>query len=153
MSERRKQGPAPTLNLQPLSRRIEKPWGWEIVWAECASYTGKLIHIRAGLRLSLQYHDQKLETQCLLSGRAILVAEGADGSLHEVSMEKGLGYTVQPFQRHRLIAIEDSEIIEVSTAETGTTVRLEDDYLRANETEAVRTLPNRGWAADPRIVD
>jgi len=134
-----------SVSLEPSSRRIEKPWGWEIVWAETAAYTGKLIHIRAGLRLSLQYHEQKLETQCLVSGKALLVAEDLGGILHEILMERGRGYTIQPFQLHRLVAVEETEIIEVSTPEAGTTVRVEDDYRRDDETEEIRTQPNRGW--------
>lgn len=141
-----RQKPRPAqVNIAPASRRIEKPWGWEIVWAESAHYTGKLLHINAGHRLSLQYHDEKLETQCLLSGRAVLVAERADGTLQEIPMEVGRGYTIHPFQTHRLVAVEDAEVVEVSTPEAGVTVRLEDDYCRGDETEALRALPNRGW--------
>lgn len=129
--------------LQPHQVRVEKPWGWEIVWAETPQYCGKLLHIRAGSRLSLQYHDQKLETQCLLHGRALLVVEDAAGALREVEMEPGKGYTIQPFQRHRLVGIDDADIIEVSTPERGTTFRLEDDYTRPDETEELRRRPNR----------
>ncbi len=137
----------------PKQRRIEKPWGWEIVWAEGGPYTGKLLHIRAGRRLSLQYHDEKLETQYLLSGRAILVLQTADGSLREIPMEPGKGYTICPLQVHRLIALHDTEIIEVSTPETGITVRLEDDYRRADETETMRSLSNRGWEPPLNLTD
>jgi mannose-6-phosphate isomerase len=145
--EPRQAKPVPgEVELAPFSRRIAKPWGWEIVWAESDAYTGKLLHVLAGRRLSLQYHDEKTETQCLLSGRAILVAEDASGILREVAMEPGKGYTIHPFQIHRLIAIDDSEVMEVSTAETGTTVRLEDDYCRSDETQSVRALANRGWS-------
>lgn len=123
---------------QPQQRRVEKPWGWETVWAETPQYVGKILHIRAGRRLSLQYHDQKLESQCLLSGRALLVIEDATGALQEVEMEPGTGYTIRPFQRHRLVGITDADIMEVSTPETGTTFRLQDDYARPDETEAMR---------------
>jgi mannose-6-phosphate isomerase-like protein (cupin superfamily) len=133
------------VDLDPFQHRIQKPWGWEIVWAEEETYTGKLLHVLAGCRLSLQYHDEKLETQCLLSGRALLVTEDADGSPREIPMEAGKGYTIRPFQVHRLVALEDAEIVEVSTLETGTTVRLDDDYRRGDETESVRALPDRGW--------
>jgi mannose-6-phosphate isomerase len=136
------------VDLAPFSRRITKPWGWEIVWAESQTYTGKLLHVFAGRRLSLQYHDEKTETQCLVSGSAVLVAEDATGTLQEIAMEQGKGYTIHPFQTHRLIAIEDSEIVEVSTVEAGTTVRLEDDYHRADETESMRALANRGWPGE-----
>lgn len=136
------------LDLLPFQRRIDKPWGWEIIWADNDSYTGKMLHVYAGKRLSLQYHDSKIETQCLLSGRAILMVEGVDGSMHELSMEIGKGYTLQPYQAHRLLALDDSDIVEVSTAEMGTTIRLEDDFLRGDETEEMRAQPDRGWNPD-----
>jgi mannose-6-phosphate isomerase len=146
MAQRAKKPAAADAALESFRRRVEKPWGWEIVWAETDVYTGKLIHVEAGKRLSLQYHDCKLETQCLLSGRAILVLEDASGTLHEIDMQIGEGYTVRPFQTHRLIALVDSEVVEVSTPERGTTVRVEDDFSRLDETEAARALPNRGWS-------
>lgn len=141
------QKPAPErAELEPHSRRIEKPWGWERIWAESDRYTGKLLHIDAGKRLSLQYHDQKLETQCLVSGRATLVLEDSNGVLREIPMQPGVGYTVYPYQLHRLVALEDAEIVEVSTPEAGTTTRVADDYDRRDETEEVRARPNRGWS-------
>jgi mannose-6-phosphate isomerase len=148
MVQRAKKPLVADAELEPYQRRVEKPWGWEMVWAETDVYTGKLIHVEAGKRLSLQYHDCKLETQCLLSGRALLVLEDASGTLHEIDMRIGEGYTVRPFQTHRLIALLDSEVAEVSTPERGTTVRVEDDFSRLNETESVRALPNRGWSSN-----
>lgn len=129
---------AATYGVTPHQRRVEKPWGWETLWAETPYYCGKILHIRAGRRLSLQYHDQKTETQCLLAGRALLIIDGPDGCLQEVEMEPGKGYTIHPFQRHRLVGITDAEVLEVSTPETGTTFRLEDDYARPDESEDVR---------------
>lgn len=145
MSSTNKRHP-PRVRLEPLSRRIEKPWGWEIIWAEGGPYTGKLLHVQAGKRLSLQYHEEKTETQCLLSGRAVLVLEDADGRLREISMQPGAGYTIYPFQLHRIVAIEDSDISEVSTPEIGTTVRVSDDYQRPDETPQLRQSQNRGWS-------
>jgi len=133
------------IELHPSYRRVEKPWGWETIWADNRDYTGKFLHVHAGKRLSLQYHDSKMETQCLLSGRAVLIVEQTDGSLREILMELGKGYTLRPYQAHRLVAIEDSDVVEVSTAEMGTTIRLEDDFRRADETEEIRALPHRGW--------
>jgi mannose-6-phosphate isomerase len=130
-------------NLIPHQRRVEKPWGWEVLWAETPFYVGKILHIIAGRRLSLQYHDEKHETQCLLRGRALLVLEDDDGTLREIAMEPGRGYTVTPFQQHRIIAIDDCDVLEVSTPEVGTTYRLADDYARPHETEAIRSSPNR----------
>ncbi len=68
----------------------------------------------------------------------MLVLEDETGTLREIEMESGKGYTIRPFQRHRLIAITDAEIAEVSTRETGTTFRVEDDYGRPHETEELR---------------
>lgn len=132
------QPPRFSADQPPPARRVEKPWGWELLWAETPNYVGKILHISAGKRLSLQYHDQKLETQYLMQGRVVLLLEHDDGSLREVPMEPGKGYTIYPFQRHRLIALEDSDIVEVSTPETGMTYRLDDDYQRPDETEAMR---------------
>ena len=147
MSEKREKPRPRRVQLAPQARRIEKPWGWEVIWADTERYTGKLLHVHAGKRLSLQYHDGKLETQCLVSGRAQLMLEGSDGALQEIAMQPGAGYTVQPYQLHRLVAIEDSEIVEVSTPEAGTTVRVSDDFKRGDETEEVRSRPNRGWGS------
>lgn len=136
----------PETSLEPASTQIDKPWGHEVIWAQSETYTGKLINVKAGHRLSLQYHTEKVETQCLLSGKAILVLDGPDGMMHEVEMEPGKGYTIRPRQRHRLVAVEDSVIVEVSTPERGKTVRLQDDYARPDETEELRAKPGRGWS-------
>jgi mannose-6-phosphate isomerase len=127
--------------LEPLARRIEKPWGYEILLSPPdAPYTSKLIHVRAGKRLSLQVHDIKVETQTLVAGHGILVLEGADGELHDIHMQPGVGYHVAVGQRHRLCAApeDDATIFEASTPEIGTTLRLEDDYARPDETEQLR---------------
>ncbi len=128
-------------SLQPWSRRVEKPWGYEILLSPPeAPYTSKLIYVRAGKRLSLQIHDEKVETQTLVAGRGVLVLEDETGTLQEVAMEPGVGYHVAVGQRHRLCAHaeEDAMIFEASTPEVGTTYRLDDDYARPNETEALR---------------
>jgi mannose-6-phosphate isomerase len=123
-------------SLQPHQRRVEKPWGYEIVLSPPdAPYTSKLIHVHAGKRLSLQLHDTKVETQTLIGGRGVLVLEGSDGQLHDIQMRPGVGYHVAVGQRHRLCAVpeEDATIFEASTPEAGTTVRLDDDYGRPDE--------------------
>ncbi len=130
-----------TFSIEPLARRVEKPWGYEILLSPAdAPYTAKLIHVRAGKRLSLQIHDTKVETQTLVGGRGILVLEGPDGELHEVAMRPGLGYHIAVGQRHRLCAApdEDATVFEASTPERGVTLRLEDDYARPDETEELR---------------
>jgi mannose-6-phosphate isomerase-like protein (cupin superfamily) len=130
-------------SVSPLARRVEKPWGFEIILSPPdAPYAAKLIHIRAGKRLSLQLHDVKVETQTLVAGRGVLVLEGPDGELHDVAMQPGVGYHVAVGQRHRLAASEDEDavIFEASTPELGTTFRLADDYARSDETEQDRAL-------------
>src|SRR4051794_21477384 len=82
-------------SLAPLEKRVEKPWGHEILLSPPdAPYTSKLIHVKAGKRLSLQLHDTKVETQTLVAGKGILVLEGADGELHDVPMVPGVGYHI-----------------------------------------------------------
>ena len=130
-----------TFALEPLARRIEKPWGFEILLSPPeAPYTSKLIHVRAGKRLSLQLHDTKVETQTLVAGQGVLILEGADGELHEITMRPQVGYHVAVGQRHRLCAAadQDATIFETSTPEVGVTLRLEDDYARPDETEQLR---------------
>ncbi len=122
-------------DLNPYARRTEKPWGYEVCWSPGSKpYVGKLIHINAGARLSLQVHDLKSESWYLVSGRAKVIWEREpDGGLLETELEQGAGYSCEAGQRHRLVGITDCEIIEVSTPEVGTTLRLEDDYQRGDE--------------------
>jgi len=130
-----------SFTLEPHSRRIEKPWGYEILLSPPgAPYTSKLIQVNAGKRLSLQVHDTKVETQTLVAGRGVLVLEGPDGELHDIDMQPGVGYHGAVSQRPRLCAPtdQDATIIETSTPEAGVTLRLEDDYARPDETEQLR---------------
>jgi len=124
---------------QGYCKKIEKPWGYEIHWVpENLPYMGKVLHIKKGHRLSLQYHDKKQETWFLINGRAKVVWDNEKGELIETKLEKGKGYTCQVNQRHRLVGITDCDIVEVSTPEIGTTYRLQDDYNRPDETEELR---------------
>jgi mannose-6-phosphate isomerase len=139
-----------TFSLDPNAQRIQKPWGYEILLSPPdAPYASKLIHVQAGKRLSLQLHDTKVETQTLVAGRGILVLEGSDGQLHEITMQPGVGYHVAVGQRHRLCAAPDADatVFEASTPEVGVTVRLEDDYARPDETEALRRAERGSSAA------
>jgi mannose-6-phosphate isomerase-like protein (cupin superfamily) len=134
-------------SLSPLARRIDKPWGYEILLSpDDAPYTAKLIFVRAGKRLSLQIHDTKVETQTLVAGRGVLLLEGSDGRTHEIQMERGVGYHVAVGQRHRLCASseDDALVFEASTPEAGVTYRLDDDYARPHETEEQRRLERAG---------
>ena len=124
---------------EPFLLRVEKPWGYELIFTPPEKpYTGKILHVRAGMRLSLQWHDEKPETIMLLRGRATLLADNAERTLEEIEMEPGKGYSNVPGQRHRLIAIEDSDFVEASLRESGNTYRLEDDSGRGTETEDLR---------------
>ena len=126
-------------SIEPYARRIEKPWGWELHWTPAGlPYLGKVIHINAGRRLSLQVHDAKRESWLLLSGRVRVTWENSDGELVETELEPGQGYTCALGQKHRLTGITDCDVIEVSTPEIGTTWRLQDDYARPHETESQR---------------
>ena len=126
--------------------RVEKPWGYELhLTADDGPYMMKILHITEGRRLSLQAHDAKSETWTLHSGKAAVLLENSRGELEEIELKSGVGYTSQLGQRHRLIGLTDCDVLEASTPEIGTTWRLEDDYARPDETEAVRADPNRGW--------
>jgi mannose-6-phosphate isomerase len=125
--------------IEPYARRIEKPWGYEIHWvAADAPYMGKILHIKAGARLSLQVHDQKQESWLVVSGQAAVVWENQAGELIQTELLPGQGYSTKLGQRHRLIGVTNCDIVEVSTPELGTTWRLEDDYARPHETPEQR---------------
>jgi mannose-6-phosphate isomerase-like protein (cupin superfamily) len=131
-------GPA-RYSVEPYAKRIEKPWGWELHWTPAElPYMGKLLHINAGKRLSLQAHDVKRESWLLLSGRVLAVWENDAGLLVETELQPGAGYTCSIGQKHRLVAITEGEVLEVSTPETGTTYRFEDDFERPHETPEQR---------------
>jgi mannose-6-phosphate isomerase-like protein (cupin superfamily) len=120
-------------------RRIEKPWGYELHWVPAdAPYMGKVLHINAGARLSLQIHDQKQESWFLHSGRAAVIWENNKGELVETELQPGVGYSTKLGQKHRLKGLTDCDILEVSTPELGTTWRLDDDYARPDETPEQR---------------
>ena len=112
-------------------RHVEKPWGHEEIWAETRGYVGKLLMVRAGHRLSLQHHVRKDETIRVSSGTLALSLEGDDGEMHELQLGPGQAVRIPPGRRHRMHAITDVEIIEVSTPELGDIIRHADDYGRA----------------------
>ena len=133
-------------NHQPYVKRVEKPWGYELIYTpENLPYTGKVMHINAGCRQSLQIHDKKQETYLLLNGSGGVMVENNQGEMERVEFEQNKGYSTLIGQKHRLFAITDCDILEFSTPELGNTYRLEDDYARSTETEEMRKDPNRGW--------
>ncbi len=118
-----------------MTRRVEKPWGHEEIWAETDRYLGKILSIRRGERLSLQLHRQKDESIYVLRGRLKLTLETAAGELEDEELEPGDARRVFPGRRHRFEAIEDTELLEVSTPEIDDVVRLQDDYGRGGGTD------------------
>jgi len=110
-------------------RRVDKPWGYETIWAETSRYVGKIIHIRAGQRLSRQYHEVKEETLLVQTGEMILEVGPAE-AVEERRMKAGDTFHVAPGTIHRMIAVTDVDVIEVSTPELMDVVRLEDAYGR-----------------------
>ena len=110
--------------------RVEKPWGYELHWAKTDRYVGKLIHINAGHALSLQYHNLKDETVFLQSGKLLYEIE-IDGVLTKIDLQPGQSIHVTPKTVHRMTAIEDCDVFEVSTPELDDVVRLEDRYGRS----------------------
>ena len=109
---------------------VDKPWGHELIWAHTERYVGKILHIRAGEALSLQYHRQKDETIMVLTGRLRFehFEEGAEPQVTELAPRAP--FHVTPGMRHRMTALEDTDVIEVSTPELDDVVRLEDRYGR-----------------------
>jgi mannose-6-phosphate isomerase len=114
-------------------RRVDKPWGYEIIWAVAERYVGKLLFIKAGERLSLQYHQKKDETVYVLSGKMrfeVGPLEPAGAPREDRIMGPGDAYRITPHTVHRMIAIEDTQVLEASTPELDDVVRLEDSYGR-----------------------
>ena len=116
-------------------QRVEKPWGYELIWAKTKDYVGKILHIKEGHRLSLQYHKVKEETIFLHSGKMNLVYENDDGQISEIPLATGEGHHIFPGRKHRMIAVTDCEIFEVSTPHLDDVVRLEDGYGRVGTSQ------------------
>jgi mannose-6-phosphate isomerase len=112
--------------------RVEKPWGYELHWAKTDRYVGKIIHIKAGHALSLQYHNLKDETIMLWSGKLLFEIQ-QNGELKKHEVGPGQPFHVTPGTIHRMTAIEDCDVIEVSTPELDDVVRLEDRYGRGQK--------------------
>ena len=110
---------------------VEKPWGYEVRWAVTDRYLGKILHVRKGEALSLQYHERKDEFQYVIKGAVDIELGGPDGALTKHRFQAGDTLHIGPGTRHRLTAVEDTDIFEVSTPEVDDVVRLEDRYGRA----------------------
>jgi mannose-6-phosphate isomerase-like protein (cupin superfamily) len=114
-------------------RRVAKPWGHELIFAENDRYAGKILHLEGGHALSLQYHERKDETLYVLKGELELSVE-VDGRMTDIRLKPGDTYRILPGVRHRLRAGADCDVIEVSSPELDDVVRLEDAYGRAGTT-------------------
>jgi quercetin dioxygenase-like cupin family protein len=112
-------------------RTVQKPWGHELIWAQTSAYVGKILFIKKGEQLSLQYHEVKDETIMVLSGRLRFEHFEADQPPQAVELEPRQPFHIYPGLRHRMIALEDTEVVEVSTPQLGDVVRLSDVYGRA----------------------
>ena len=110
---------------------VDKPWGYELLWAHTGRYVGKILHINKGESLSFQYHRVKDETIRLLSGAMEMDVE-ADGQRTKLSLKPGDCLHIVPGMKHRMTAVDDCDVLEVSTPELDDVVRLEDRYGRAD---------------------
>lgn len=111
-------------------RRVSKPWGYELIFAHTDRYVGKILHINEGESLSLQYHEMKEETLYVVDGELKLTIEH-DGDRRELTLSKGQAFHIPPRMIHRMEALADTDVAEVSTTELDDVVRLEDRYGRA----------------------
>jgi mannose-6-phosphate isomerase len=129
-------------NLEGLDRwsfdptRVEKPWGWELIWAVADDYVGKVLFVKAGESLSLQFHREKDESWYVQSGRAQLeLGDVGQAILNSEVIAEGACFRYRPGTVHRITALEDTTILEVSTPHLDDVVRLEDRYGRQGTTE------------------
>jgi mannose-6-phosphate isomerase len=113
-----------------LPRRVDKPWGHELIWAWTDRYVGKILVIETGRRLSLQHHELKDEWLHVLDGRLLLTLENDAGEVEQRELGPGDGAHVATRRIHRYEALETCRLIEVSTPELHDVVRLEDDFGR-----------------------
>ncbi len=116
-----------------LPQKTEKPWGYELLFARTPKYVGKIIFVKKGHRLSLQYHEKKDESMYIYQGKVRIETSGAGGRMVSKIAEPGYSIRIPPRTKHRLEAIEDTTLLEVSTPELEDVVRVEDDYGRAKQ--------------------
>ncbi|GMR01789.1 MAG: hypothetical protein BMS9Abin20_0108 [Acidimicrobiia bacterium] len=124
-----------TTTLAAMARRVDKPWGYELIWSETPFYTGKKIHVNAGKRLSLQYHETKRESVFVLTGTLLLqLGHGDEARILEIGPGEAADILAGEVHRFEAPAEGDVDIIEVATPEVDDVVRLEDDYAREGTT-------------------
>ena len=114
---------------RPITQ-IAKPWGYELIFAHTDRYVGKILHINEGESLSLQFHEMKEETLFVVEGELRLTIE-YEGDRRVIPLRKGEAFHIPPRLIHRMEAVVDTDVAEVSTTELDDVVRLEDRYGRA----------------------
>ena len=120
-----------TSHLTTTTRRVTKPWGHELIWAESEFYVGKILHVRAGHSISLQYHEIKHESWLIRSGSAIVeLAARVGDELEQIDAQPGDTFSFPPGTVHRITAVENVDVFEVSTPHLDDVVRIEDLYGR-----------------------
>lgn len=117
--------------MKTTPRRVEKPWGYELIWAETDLYVGKILHVNAGEALSVQMHEVKDETLHLLTGEIRLEVGSAPDGLEDVRLGAGESFRVTPRTVHRIVAVTDADVLEASTPHLEDVVRFQDRYGRA----------------------
>jgi mannose-6-phosphate isomerase len=134
--------PLSSPNLMNLDRftvqpdKVEKPWGHELIWAKGDDYAGKVLFVKAGHALSLQFHRHKDESWYVLDGRAEFeLGEAGQAVLQKEVLSSGVAFHLPPGTVHRVRAVEDTTILEVSTPQLDDVVRLEDEYGRQGTSE------------------
>jgi mannose-6-phosphate isomerase-like protein (cupin superfamily) len=120
-----------TIRSLHSAQTVKKPWGYELIWAHTERYVGKILHINKGESLSYQFHQVKDETIRLLSGVLEMDVE-TNGQRDKLVLSPGDCLHIVPLMKHRMIAVEDCDVLEVSTPELDDVVRLEDRYGRAD---------------------
>jgi mannose-6-phosphate isomerase len=112
--------------------RVDKPWGYELIWAHTDRYVGKILHVKRGESLSYQFHRIKDETIYVLRGVLDLEVGTTDADRRTMRLEPNANYRIRPGMRHRMTAVEECDILEASTPELDDVVRLEDRYGRVS---------------------
>ncbi|MBM4182716.1 MAG: cupin domain-containing protein [Gemmatimonadetes bacterium] len=116
------------MNQRP--RRVEKPWGHELIWADTDLYVGKILHVKAGEALSVQMHEKKDETMHLLRGKIILRVGSSPDALSEVPFNEGDSVRIRPGTIHMIEAVTDVDVLEASTPHLDDVIRFKDRYGR-----------------------
>ena len=117
------------VGMSEVPYRVEKPWGYELIWARTDRYVGKILHIEPGHVLSLQYHNKKDESIYVLAGEIILRLQQGE-TLIERRMRQGEAFHIAPKTIHQFEAIVASDLLEASTPEIDDVIRLKDRYGR-----------------------